>query len=80
MTSVSQLFVYILSYNEHYLQPGNLFHTRILYPFHLSVNYHSSQRMSCMFDIAQGKEIGAVTVISKQLHIVNVLTRINSVV
>jgi len=29
-----------------YLQPGDLFRTRILYPFHVSVNYHSSQRMS----------------------------------
>jgi hypothetical protein len=36
-----------------------------------------SQDESYMFDIVKVKKVGAVTVISKQLHIVNVLTRMN---
>jgi hypothetical protein len=36
-----------------------------------------SEDESCMCDIAQVKKVGAVAVISKQLHIANVLTRMN---
>jgi len=61
-----------------YLQPGDLLRTRILYPFHISVNYHSSQRvsLSCLLS-HKVKNVGVVTVISKQLYIVKVLTRMN---
>jgi len=59
MTFVSQLFVYFLSYNEHYFQPGDLFRTRILYPFHFFRELPQlSEDESCMSAIAQGKESG----------------------
>lgn len=64
-----------------YIQLGDLFHIRIMCPSHLFVNYHSSQRMSNACPILHTvKKVWTVTVISKKLHIMNILIRMNWVI